>query len=211
MGDTNGWDAKPGGADPQHNICNPAGCSGCDVPNATWHSGDECAKVINGFMTEGKKWLEDGLNKSTADWRIAVTHFPPSYGITKPADWKDLVQQYPLDLIVTGHAHHQFLGKAGKDPLLGKDFAATYIITGGGGGITSEGPPVASGNDDQYGFVDFTISQNSMDINMISHGGKDHKKIIRSTTTIKPRRHVSNTAAVKANMAAITTVGELVV
>jgi len=115
---------------------------------------------------------------------------------------------------VVGHTHLQHLYTLGSaDPnALGKDFPTTYVITGGGGGITSEGGPDMSGDDDQYGFVEFTVSRSSLNINMISHGGVSHQKwISRRTTKLSPRGSASNTAALAANAAVTTTREEIVV
>jgi len=49
--------------------------------------------------------------------------------------------------------------------------ACAWIVSGGGGGITSENVPDADGDDDEYGFVDITLSPKEIMIEMISHGG----------------------------------------
>jgi len=47
----------------------------------------------------------------------------------------------------------------------------TCIVTGGGGGITSEHSPKTNGQDDQYGFLDMTLTKKHLQFDMISHGG----------------------------------------
>lgn len=62
-----------------------------------------------------------------------------------------------------------------------------YIISGGGGGIYSEGAPTDSGEDDEYGFVDFKMSKDALEIMMVSHTGVERRK-----ETIKPRQPASS-------------------
>jgi len=174
-------------SDPHHMICQ--GSSSCNVPNATMQDAKGCSQTLNDFWSQGMSWLNGQLASSSADWRIAVTHFPPTYQGFRQWTWKQLLADNAnnggLDLIVTGHTHAQQLHKAGTG--LGADFP-TWIITGGGGGITSEGVPDEHGVDDQYGFVDFTIDRENLKIQMITHGGVDHKHYqVQQEETITPR------------------------
>lgn len=75
-----------------------------------------------------------------------------------------------------------------------------WVVSGGGGGITSEHIPDPAGNDDQYGFVDLTVSKDELVFEALSHKGKlrkrmvvDHSyshggvnKVATTTTTPKP-------------------------
>mmetsp|Transcript_80102 Transcript_80102/g.141345 ORF Transcript_80102/g.141345 Transcript_80102/m.141345 type:complete len:88 (-) Transcript_80102:409-672(-) len=87
-----------------------------------------------------------------------------------------------MDLLVTGHRHDQELhdhsGPGGM----------TCIVTGGGGGITSEATPNPDdkenwGSEGQYGFYDFTISRDSIFIESINYDGK-----VLRTATVYPSR-----------------------
>ncbi|CAK9091245.1 unnamed protein product [Durusdinium trenchii] len=60
-----------------------------------------------------------------------------------------------------------------------------YVISGGGGGITSEILPTKTGEDDGYGFMDVIIKHDSMHIYLYSHGGVDKKTIIRHTMQVR--------------------------
>eukprot|EP00438_Fugacium_kawagutii_P005932 Skav229282 [mRNA] locus=scaffold952:390040:392660:- [translate_table: standard] len=76
-------------------------------------------------------------------------------------------------MFVTGHVHRQ-------DVLEQWDWRNQFkptvtIITGGGGGITSEFWPDPNGNDDQYGFVDATLWKDKVKVQMVSHGGQVRK------------------------------------
>mmetsp|Transcript_20364 Transcript_20364/g.46430 ORF Transcript_20364/g.46430 Transcript_20364/m.46430 type:complete len:140 (+) Transcript_20364:1146-1565(+) len=53
----------------------------------------------------------------------------------------------------------------------------TWIVSGGGGGITSEHVPDNGGEDDQYGFVDMTLSKEKLTFEAISHGGVLRRKM----------------------------------
>mmetsp|Transcript_51341 Transcript_51341/g.133562 ORF Transcript_51341/g.133562 Transcript_51341/m.133562 type:complete len:81 (+) Transcript_51341:2-244(+) len=49
------------------------------------------------------------------------------------------------------------------------------IVSGGGGGVTSENKPEGNGEDDQYGFMDMTLSKDTIKIEAISHSGQTRK------------------------------------
>merc|ERR1711974_424148 len=92
--------------------------------------------------------LQAGLKKSTAHWKIAITHYPGD-GIARspPFTTSDFDG---LDLLFTGHRHNQETAN---------EQGLQWIVSGGGGGITSDGGPVPSGDDDAYGFVRFTATR----------------------------------------------------
>jgi len=178
--DNNVFDAAEPHADPDHNICsllhNPegAGC-GAEGPKDVW----DCASWFARLWEQQKNWLETGLAGSAATWQILVTHFPPTWGTDF---WKDIVHRQGIDLITSGHVHRQVLYTAedGAD----KNFLAptAWLVSGGGGGITSEDLPEHSGLDDQYGFFELTLSKEVIEIVGISHGGQ-----VRTTRQIRPR------------------------
>lgn len=86
-----------------------------------------------------------------------------------------------IDIICTGHEHSQTVWAPTSNDNFLKPTAV--IISGGGGGITSEGIPSKEGKDDQYGFMDLTLTRGAIKIEAISHGG-----YLRSTTTVLPRQ-----------------------
>jgi len=57
-----------------------------------------------------------------------------------------------------------------------------WVVSGGGGGITSAAVPRLDGEDDAYGFIDLTLNRSEIIIESISHGGQ-----VRSTATAIPR------------------------
>jgi len=157
---------------PDHNMCsernNPPNAS-CDVtgPESVW----DCTFWFQRLWAEQIPWMEDRFKESPeADWRIVVTHFPPQYNLDV---WGRLGQTYKIDLIVTGHRHEQDV--SGRDPKYG---GAAVIVSGGGGGVTSEGGPRRDGQDDQYGFIDVTISKLELKMEAISHGGVLRRTIL---------------------------------
>merc|ERR1740121_811615 len=130
--------------------------------------------------------MEGWLRQSSAEWQIVVTHFPPSWGRW---DWIPMAKTHGIDLIITGHVHSQQLIHPGMPrrefwPSVFTDFLGdtAWIVSGGGGGITSEHPPNQGGWDDEYGFMDVSISKTKMSINAISHGGQ-----VRDSAVISPR------------------------
>jgi len=172
--DSNVNDAFAPQAAPNHNMCsaqnNPANAT-CGVTGPT--SPSNCVRWFVELWMEQVTWMEEHLRNSTANWRVVVTHFPPQY--RKP-EWHRLASQYNIDLIVTGHRHEQDVSD--RDPSVG---GAAWVVSGGGGGIVSEGTPSLDGNDDQYGFFDVTISRETMKLEAISHSG-----LVRSTTILRP-------------------------
>ncbi|CAE8615800.1 unnamed protein product [Polarella glacialis] len=141
-------------------------------------SPSDCVSWFHALWKDQVAWLEKELYDSTAaaDWQIVVTHFPPEEGWQLDT-WKRLSASYGIDLFVTGHRHQQEVHLPGKG-LLG----TAYVVSGGGGGIMSEGTPSADGHDDQYGFFDIAITRHTLNLSAISHGG-----ILRSTTVVEPR------------------------
>lgn len=212
--DTNLVDAKPPDLDKDHNICgrfHNEGGSGSYCPesrfpapdgstqaqctdSSMFPSIDECYSSFQNSWQEQRAWLEEELAKSTADWQIVVTHYPPSF----PPEagnfdlWPSLGKKYGIDLMVTGHTHSQSLKIGDNYTRPDMDMSEfPYVISGGGGGIYSEGPPNVDGHDDEYGFVDFKISRESLEIVMLSHTGE-----VRNSATIHPRQKAAEVTEV---------------
>merc|ERR1740117_419267 len=108
------------------------------------------------------------LNKSTADWQIIVSHFPPETCVFHPEvayDLRDLGYKYGIDFVVSGHRHGQELHPSGYGARCpGQTAGIPYIITGGGGGITSEAAAEMS-----YGFMDMTLTKDVLTIVDYTH------------------------------------------
>lgn len=176
--DTNDVEAIDPHSDPDHNICSmehvdnseEAGC-GVEGPKDVW----DCQGWFGRLWAEEAPWFEEHLSASVADWQIVVTHFPP---VWKNNFWNRMAKQYGIDLMVVGHMHKQvFYGDSDDNPI----WPTPWVVSGGGGGITSEAYPDADGYDDQYGFFELAITKEEMEVTAISHGG-----IIRSRNFIKP-------------------------
>lgn len=172
--DTNLGDAVQPDRVPKHNICSREhnlrmSCAPFGPANA-----DHCVKWFQDLWDQQVLWLRTRLTESRADWKIIVTHFPPETCVPNPGfvlDLKGLGEEFGIDLIVSGHRHSQGLYESGEN-----GFSTTagipYIVTGGGGGITSDGLP---GNDIQgtwqYGFMDMTINKTDIIIEAINQAG----------------------------------------
>lgn len=181
--DTNHFDTWPPADEPAHNLCNNvhnvanAGC-GNEGPTDLGN----CLLWFANLWEKQVAWLETSLASSTADWQILVTHFPPRFG--QPY-WIDIAARHGVDLIVAGHQHNQALFHLGEDNPLKP---TAWLITGGGGGITSEAVPDKYGNDVQYGFFEFTLTAKEIRIICISHGGQEVlETFLRQRSRANPR------------------------
>jgi hypothetical protein len=177
--DTNVWDTWLPEAEGHHNICSdahnpPKPMDNCGIAGPV--SKDDCKEWFTNLWNANKAWLQSSAHKSTAQWQIVITHFPPEGTPWGGAEWAGLSSELGLDLILTGHRHTQEIH---QNSALG---ATMYIVAGGGGGITSENEPSPDGQDDEYGFVDLTLTREEIMVEMISHGGQ-----IRNTVCTTPR------------------------
>lgn len=176
MVDTNQGDAKPFGVDTKHNICGgfndaSATCKSCGGPNDRY----SCPKWFDALWRKQSAWLEKGLNESTADWQIVVTHFPPDQFNARY--WTELHKKYGIDLFVGSHRHTEEVHM--NDRRFG---GLSWVVVGGGGGITSEwNPDLSKRGRDQYGFMDMTITKTELRIEALSERGET-----RSLETIAP-------------------------
>jgi hypothetical protein len=212
--DTNVWDALDPHNPSPHNICGVQHASGASCPGGlsnVW----TCPAWFQNLWNQQKDWLGEVVPLSTADWRIVVTHFPPYFGMP---DWKWMAPTYKIDLIVTGHRHSQYVHNIyDEGTLIWPDWGAnapaagytdflnpvSWVVSGGGGGVTSEHAPDPSGNDDQYGFVDLTLTKENLTVEAITHSGALRKTIVvghvwnrtsTTTTTGAPRSNGNATS-----------------
>lgn len=187
MIDSNIHDAKHPLLDPEHNLCgsahNPIGadCSSANGPASV----ETCPGFFAELWWEQQMWLEEKLSGSRATWQIMVTHFPCGEDGAGQQWYRMLRMKFGLDLLVTGHRHDQELWL----PTDGRNYMGglTCIVTGGGGGISSEATPNPNNTQDwygegQYGFYDISISATNMVIMSINWDGK-----VLASTSLTPR------------------------
>jgi len=179
--DSNEVEAYEPHADEQHNICgmthisDDSAATGCGPmgPQTVW----KCAGWFGKLWEDQGTWLEEALNESTANWQVVVTHFPPHW---RPDFWPSMAYKYGIDLIVSGHQHEQvFHGYDDQDNFIRP---TAWIISGGGGGITSEFFANPAGYDNQYGFFELTLTRDAIEVQGISHGG-----MLRELAFVPPR------------------------
>eukprot|EP00929_Paragymnodinium_shiwhaense_P030602 TRINITY_DN1730_c0_g4_i2.p1 TRINITY_DN1730_c0_g4~~TRINITY_DN1730_c0_g4_i2.p1 ORF type:complete len:752 (+),score=262.44 TRINITY_DN1730_c0_g4_i2:115-2370(+) len=177
MLDTNKGDAKPWTHDAGHNICGTfngggSSCSKCGGPPSRY----DCQKWFDKLWDAQSDWLSKELEKSTADWQIIVTHFPPDQ--FQGRYWKKMYVKYGIDLFVGSHRHSQELHM--KDRRFG---GLNYVVCGGGGGITSEwNPDGGHRGQQQYGFMDVKVTKEKMVVSSINFEGR-----VIGTGEITPR------------------------
>uniref|UniRef100_A0A7S0A4V5 Calcineurin-like phosphoesterase domain-containing protein n=1 Tax=Pyrodinium bahamense TaxID=73915 RepID=A0A7S0A4V5_9DINO len=175
--DTNVYSAFNPHDNPDTNLCSvehtPKGAScGQQGPLSVW----DCPKWFKRLWRDQMEWIQRVLPDSTADWQVVVTHFPPTFGRD---GWERLSREHGLDLIITGHVHRQEVHYLEPGNFVRP---TCWLVSGGGGGITSEGKPNVTGADDQYGFFDLTLTKEAILVEAISHGGQ-----VRSSTKVLPR------------------------
>jgi len=165
----NAWNFNASDPKDGHNICSESHNSqeGCSITGPV--SQDACHSWFESLWEVQKRWLDDRLKLSKADWQIVVSHFPPEYN----ADfWTEIGTRYGIDLIISGHRHYQKLLLPGETTKTAPAFPFATIISGGGGGITSDRMPELKGDDDAYGFFDLFLSRSSIRVRAFSHTGR---------------------------------------
>lgn len=180
--DSNIFDVKTSPwIDPEHNICGSksgpsVGCAASGGPVNEW----ACFGWFSQLWGQQQSWLDGQLRNSVidkVDWQFVVTHFPVWWG---QPQWQWLAARYGVDIFITGHVHRQDIF---PQWVWWNQFKpSSLVITGGGGGITSEYFPNVAGYDDQYGFVDMTLWKDKVKLEAISHGS-----IIRKTEWVTKR------------------------
>jgi len=209
--DSNVFDALDPYQVPGHNICSSAhnpenkGCPKTG-PYNIW----QCKWWFIKIWKEQMTWIETELEKSvhTTDWQIVVTHFPPNWGVDH---WAYLCEKYGIDVYIAGHVHNQQLWSPwGPVPYLDKFAhnpvgATAVVVSGGGGGITSEGVPSAEGWDNEYGFMKMQLAKDEIIIRHVSHGGQLREEIrvnkrLPQLTTTNPPTTVTATIALDMDM-----------
>jgi len=162
--------------DEEHNICGSHNGDndncGAERPN----SRADCPVWFKELWLEQSAWLRKGLEESSTNWQVIVTHFPTFYG---REFWMEMAARYGIDLFLTGHNHDlELFHLEAKNPFR----PSALVVSGGGGGIVSEGVPHVDGSDSQYGFFELRLARAEIEILSYSHGGQR-----RHQTFLHPR------------------------
>ncbi|MBC7721468.1 MAG: metallophosphoesterase [Pedobacter sp.] len=138
-------------------------------------------KVATADTSAQKKWLENGLKNSTANWKFVVGHHPLySAGKRKGKtgdmlnSFAPLFEKYKVDAYFCGHEHH-----------LEFDQPEGYHFVEFISGAAAEATPVTSAPyakfvAQEFGFLSATLTAKEMLVQFINHEGK-----IIYTTSIK--------------------------
>jgi len=141
---------------------------------------------------------------SDADWQIVVTHFPPERKKNAFKDFKYIGDKCGLDLIVSAHRHQQELHDANDHAWVQKLSGIPYVVTGGGGGVTSERYP---GDNTQYGYMDMTIAKDQLKIESFNFfGNKKGEMTVQKRYSLE-QQHADPTVAAAANLTSTTAPG----
>merc|ERR1712072_431366 len=103
-------------------------------------SRSDCPEWFAMLWNEERVWLERMFQKSTATYKIIVTHWPPNQ--FEGRFWGNLHYNYRIDLFVGSHTHTEEVHMNDR-----RFRGMSWLIVGGGGGITSEYNP----NDSPHG------------------------------------------------------------
>jgi len=151
-------------------------------------SASGCKEYFNGLWKAQNTWLDDHLKVSTAEWQIVVTNNAPWMGTW---NWVHLSRTHGIDLIISGGKHAEevhnvhdkfYIINDGWGNLPSDFMSSTpWIVTGGGGGATSLETPDGQGPV-KYGFVDLTLSNSSIKVELISREGD-----VRKTSLVRKR------------------------
>uniref|UniRef100_A0A7S1LQE7 Calcineurin-like phosphoesterase domain-containing protein n=1 Tax=Alexandrium catenella TaxID=2925 RepID=A0A7S1LQE7_ALECA len=212
--DGNVYDTTPGTI-ASHDICSVKSNPGlhCELANypgdgancaATGpHDQPSCKGWFKKLWEDNVRWLKDNLPKSDAEWQILVNHYPASfstgYAPESYMDWSKFLEPMGVDLYISGHTHEQgiYYGDFGPGRNMG---ASAWVITGGGGGVTSEEAPHVNGEDDSYGYMEIVLSLESINVTTYSHGGRQGRNIIRNSTSVAPVARHSYMQLVRAGL-----------
>lgn len=152
--------------DNDHNICGEKNKDDDSCGAERPFNRADCPVWFRELWAEQSKWLHKGLKESSTDWLIVVSHFPAFYG---KEYWMQLSHKYGIDLFLSGHNHDlEMYHLEGTNPFR----PTAVVVSGGGGGITSEGTPELDGDDNQYGFFELRLSRTEIEVLGISHSGK---------------------------------------
>lgn len=160
--------------------------SGGDCPVSGPHNPGHCVQWFQDLVNQQYNWLVKAMKASDADWQIIVTHYPASYGLGHQINWAKWLEPFGVDLMVSGHKHLQKIAYLGTHDNIDTGKSA-WVITGGGGGVTTDSMPVRdSGEDDSYGFMEFVMTASELNIKTYTHGGTARKLILHNQTTVAP-------------------------
>jgi len=215
-------DVSPADNDPKHNICfrhgnddsvwppgsdarhdqdhchykdyPPSQGAGAACPKTGGPSSpDDCVGWFTKLWKDNLDWLTKGLESSTAQWQIVVSHYPVMYA--RNMAWPAYAKKHGIDLIITGHQHRQDIYN--EKPIEKRydgsqtDMGPTvHVVTGGGGGIQTDAPPNPDGADDAYGYMIMKMQVNQLTVEAWTHGGKllknGGKHVLRNSTVAPP-------------------------
>lgn len=177
MLDGNYADARPLGVDGSHNICNrkTGRAKGvCIGPGYEEFNQGNCNRWHQKSWANQMTWLTQQLSASKADWTVVATHFPLN---SQNPILKAKMMEFGVDLVLMGHTHWMVMGQTQHGGHCSKESpcdAPLDVISGGGGGISSEG--AATAENFMYGFTDISMTKTKVTVQKINLLGKEGEK-----------------------------------
>jgi len=170
--DGNYLDAKPLGVDPNHNICNsklPGTDGSCKGPGYDFFDTHSCSRWHAKNWRDQMQWLREGLENSKAHYTGLVAHYINNFD---GPDMSGMIKHYGVDIVMAGHSHYQVVGQGnGCSPEAPCGDQPIRIISGGGGGITSEAK--ANEYNGMYGFMDVEMTATHLTAFTVNWAGKE--------------------------------------
>merc|ERR1712176_387413 len=172
--DSNKFDAP---SDANHNICQGDDCRGWGINRGN------CVGLLQKLLEDGIEMMRNRLKEHRATWVIVNTHFHEigkAYNALGQNELRELRDEGHIDLLFMGHTHRQNTMTCYG----GIQCEWNYVISGGGGGVTSDDHPKSEGNDDAYGYTYLRVEADKLYWEMRGHGGPTGEVQIRKKCTL---------------------------
>lgn len=149
-----------------------------------------CRDRLTSLLDQSMKMIQTRLEgqQERATWTIVNTHFHSLITSWGRQEMRDLRDKGLIDFVFVGHAHRQ-------DTMTGWGGVQrewNYVISGGGGGVTSDACPNSGGWDTAYGYTYFTLTKDELVWEMRGHGGPNGEVQVQKRCTVRKEGNPGN-------------------